>query len=129
METDNSPRSLHPKRKLFLLITLMLLSLIFSRSIDLGYLPESGMKAISVQIEYKGVFQEQIERLITSPLENELQSIPGIKRISSVCEQESATITIFSMIPLNLTVPTFWSGMSQKGFMQACPRGYNVRCF
>ncbi|WP_020614202.1 efflux RND transporter permease subunit [Sediminispirochaeta bajacaliforniensis] len=95
MEADNSPKSLHPKRKLFLLITLMLLSLIFSRSIDLGYLPETGMKAISVQIEYKGVFQEQIERLITSPLENELQSIPGIKRISSVCEQESATITIF----------------------------------
>jgi HAE1 family hydrophobic/amphiphilic exporter-1 len=101
MEIDK-PNRYHPIRKFFVFISIITIGIIGFASIELGYLPESGQKAISIQIEYKGMFENQIERLITNPVENQIESIPGIKRISSVSEREKSIVSLFFFDTANL---------------------------
>jgi HAE1 family hydrophobic/amphiphilic exporter-1 len=82
------------KRALFLLIILTLVLLFYGRGIELGYLPPSAHKTVSVTVEYRGAFEDQIERLVTWPLEEEVSRIPGIKELFSVSEQEKARLYI-----------------------------------
>jgi len=90
----HTSRTLKPVRVLFILLGLTMVFLLYSRSIPLGYLPSSQNKAIQIKLEYRGAFEEEIEKVITNPMEKALSKIAGIKEIFSVSEQEKARINI-----------------------------------
>ncbi|MBW8002837.1 MAG: efflux RND transporter permease subunit [Planctomycetes bacterium] len=91
-----------PSRVFFTLTGLLVLLAVSSLSIPLGYLPGSAKKSIMIRLEYKGAFENQIEKVITNPMEEELSKIAGIKELFSVSEQEKSSINITFFPEINL---------------------------
>ena len=82
------------QRPFFLLLLMLLVALFLMRQASFSYYPESNTRIISITIEFKGTFQEGIEQIITIPLEDELVTLEGLKNISSVSENEKASLTL-----------------------------------
>ena len=82
-----------PHRVILFLIFLCVLLTVCARSIPLGYLPRSIKKSILISLDYRGAFEQEIERTIVDPLENSLSAVAGITEISSVCEKGRARLT------------------------------------
>ena len=56
--------------------------------------PDIDLPYLSVIVPYPGVSPEDAERLLVKPMEVELQTIQGIKRMNSVARQNAAIVTI-----------------------------------
>lgn len=56
--------------------------------------PDIDLPYLSVIVPYPGVSPEDAERLLVKPMEVELQTIQGIKRMNSVARQNAAVVTI-----------------------------------
>ena len=56
--------------------------------------PDIDLPYLSIIVPYPGVSPEDAERLLVKPMEVELQSIQGIKRMNSVARQNAAIVTI-----------------------------------
>jgi len=82
-------------RAIFLFLSLVLLFLFCMRGMQFSYYPQRGRKVLSIRIELKGAWQDQIENLITNPLEEELLGMEGIGKMVSRSEDEKAVITLF----------------------------------
>lgn len=83
-----------PHRVLLLLILLCILMTVYASTIPLGYLPHPFKKSILISLEYRGAFEQQIERALVDPLENSLSVVAGITEISSVCEKDRARVIV-----------------------------------
>jgi HAE1 family hydrophobic/amphiphilic exporter-1 len=83
-----------PRRVILLLAFLCILTVMFSLSISLGYLPRSMKKSVLITLEYRGAFEQEIERTLVDPLEASLSVVAGIAEISSVCEKGRARLII-----------------------------------
>ena len=76
------------------LAALGILLLLSAAAIRLGYLPEAEDKSIQVRFEFQGAFEEEVEGLITDPLESELSRIRGVQEILSLSEQGSSRVSL-----------------------------------
>jgi len=86
-----------PRRVIMLLVLLCIAAGTLAISIPLGYLPRSIKKSILITLEYRGAFEQEIERVVVDPLEAGLSAVPGITEIASVCEKGRArTVITFS---------------------------------
>ena len=83
-----------PRRVSLLLIFLCILIVLFAASVPLGYLPRSQNKSVSVTIECRGSFEEEIERTIVDPLEASIAHVAGIIEIFSVADRGKARLII-----------------------------------
>lgn len=83
-----------PRRVSLLLIFLCILVVLFAASVPLGYLPSSRKQSISVTIECRGAFEEEIERTIVDPLEANIAHVAGIIEIFSVADRGKARLII-----------------------------------
>ena len=83
-----------PHRVGLLLIFLCILITVVASTIPLGYLPRPFKKTILISLEYRGAFEQQIERTLVDPLENSLSAVAGITEISSVCEKGRARVIV-----------------------------------
>ena len=68
-------------RSVFLFLTMMLLFSLSLKGMLLSYYPVTGRKVLSVTIEQRGAWQDQIENFITNPLEEELLQMEGIRSV------------------------------------------------
>ena len=82
----------HPLRVLFIFLGLFSLLLMQGSRIALGYLPRRHANSLSVQVDYRGVFEAEVERTLTVPLENAMAGISGIEEIFSISERERCRI-------------------------------------
>ncbi|QEN07239.1 efflux RND transporter permease subunit [Oceanispirochaeta crateris] len=87
--------SAHRNRAVLLLLTLSLLFVLIIAELQFSYYPQSGRKILSISIELKGVWQDQIETLITNPLESNLLRMNHVKKMISRSEDEQSQITLF----------------------------------
>jgi HAE1 family hydrophobic/amphiphilic exporter-1 len=83
-----------PRRVILLLAFLCILTATFALSIPLGYLPRSMKKSVLITLEYRGAFEQEIERAVVDPLEASLSVVAGITEISSVCERGRARLLV-----------------------------------
>jgi len=84
------------KRPIFItcIVTLILiLGMISFKNIGLELYPEIDFPAIAVITTYGGASPEEIDQLISKPLEDQLGSIPGLKHISTT-NSESLSIIV-----------------------------------
>ncbi len=76
------------------LIVVLLGAISFSRlSVDL--MPDINLPTLTVRTNYSGVGPQEIEELITIPLERALSSTPGVREISSNSSEGSSQVRVY----------------------------------
>ena len=87
--------SLKNKTTIFILTLLLTLFGLFSyKSMPKSLYPDIVMPTIMVQTVYPGNSPEDIENLITRPIEKELKSIKGIKKLTSSSLQDNSSVIV-----------------------------------
>ena len=66
-----------------------------TRLLPLEYFPEVQFPGIFIQIPYQGASAEEVERLVTRPIEEVLSTLSGIKRFRSETNGDGAFIMLF----------------------------------
>ncbi len=83
-----------PKITLMFLVLLIIVGTITFFQLPKREIPEFTFNIGTISTIYPGATPEKVEREITSPLEKELQSIVGIKELTSVSAAGASTISI-----------------------------------
>ncbi|MFN0124427.1 MAG: efflux RND transporter permease subunit [Blastocatellia bacterium] len=78
---------------MFTLVMVLLGGIAFMR-LPVDLMPEIQNPSLSVRISYPGVASEEMENLVTRPMEASLSSAPGIYRISSTSSEGSSSIRL-----------------------------------
>jgi len=87
--------ALKNKNTVYLLTLLLLFFGVYSyRSLPKELFPEIVWPQIMVQTIYPGNSPEDIENLITRPLEKEIENVRGLKEITSVSAQDASMIFV-----------------------------------
>ena len=81
-----------PVTTVVVFVALSLVGLIASRLLPLEKFPDIEFPGIFVQIPYEGSSPEEIERLITRPVEEALATLSGVERMSSTSTENEAQI-------------------------------------
>jgi HAE1 family hydrophobic/amphiphilic exporter-1 len=68
------------------------IGLIASRLLPLAFLPDVEFPYIQIQVPYQGSSPEEVERLITKPIEESLSTLGGIKRMQSTSDANQVQI-------------------------------------
>ena len=81
-----------PVSTVVLFVALALVGLIASRLLPLEKFPDIEFPGIYIEIPYEGSTPEEIERLITRPVEEALATLPGVERMYSTSTENQARI-------------------------------------
>jgi hydrophobic/amphiphilic exporter-1 (mainly G- bacteria), HAE1 family len=76
-------------------VSLALLGLISLKLLPLEFFPDIDFPGMMVQVPYQGSSPEEVERLITRPIEDVLSTMAGIQRMHSNSSQNNAGIFVF----------------------------------
>ncbi len=63
-------------------------------SLPLETFPSVAIETVTIKTSYPGATPEDVERLVTIPIEEEISDLPGMKRVSSVSSEGSSSIVI-----------------------------------
>ena len=80
---------------LMLTLTIMIFGIISLTKLPINLMPDNTPSVLSIITRYHGVSPEQIERIITVPIENSIAEISNIKEIYSVSEDGKSRINVF----------------------------------
>ena len=83
-----------PVATLVFYVAIILLGFISLRQLSVDLLPEISYPRLSVVTEYRGVAPEEIETLITEPLEAAVSRTPGLRRVESVSKEGVSYLTL-----------------------------------
>ena len=83
-----------PVATLMFYVAIILLGFISLRQLSVDLLPEISYPRLSVVTEYRGVAPEEIETLITEPLEAAVSRTPGLRRVESVSKEGVSYLTL-----------------------------------
>jgi HAE1 family hydrophobic/amphiphilic exporter-1 len=72
----------------------ILLGVVSLRELSVDLLPDISYPRLSVITNYPGVAPEEIETLITAPLESAVSRIPGLRRVESVSKEGVSLLTL-----------------------------------
>jgi len=81
-----------PVTTVVIFVALALMGLISSRLLPLEQFPDIEFPGIFVQIPYSGSTPEEVERLITRPVEEALATLSGVERMFSTSSESQAQI-------------------------------------
>ena len=84
----------HPVGTAMLCLAILLFGLVGMRTLAIDLLPAVDMPRISVTTAYEGVAPEEIETLITRPLEQRVSTIEGVTRIESTSAEGLSRIQL-----------------------------------
>jgi HAE1 family hydrophobic/amphiphilic exporter-1 len=76
-----------PVTTLMFFLAIILLGFVSLRELSVDLLPDVSYPRLSVVTQYQGVAPEEIETLITTPLEAAVSRIPGLRRVESVSKE------------------------------------------
>ena len=68
------------------------IGVIASRLLPLEYFPDIEFPFIQVQVDYQGSSPEEVERLITKPIEESLATLSGVKRMTSTSDANQSQV-------------------------------------
>jgi HAE1 family hydrophobic/amphiphilic exporter-1 len=72
----------------------ILLGIVSLRELSVDLLPDISYPRLSVITNYPGVAPEEIETLITAPLESAVSRVPGLRRVESVSKEGVSLLTL-----------------------------------
>jgi len=75
-------------------LAIVLLGFVSLRELSVDLLPDISFPRLSVVTEYPGVSPEEIETLITTPLEAAVSTVPGLRRVESVSKEGFSYMTL-----------------------------------
>ena len=75
-------------------LAVILLGAVSLRELSVDLLPDISYPRLSVVTDYPGVAPEEIETLITAPLESAVSRIPGLRRVESVSKEGVSFLTL-----------------------------------
>ncbi len=75
-------------------LAIVLLGFVSLRELSVDLLPDISYPRISVITEYPGVAPEEIETLITSPLEAVVSTVPGLRKVESISKEGVSFMTL-----------------------------------
>jgi HAE1 family hydrophobic/amphiphilic exporter-1 len=75
-------------------IAVILLGAVSLRELSVDLLPDISYPRLSVITNYPGVAPEEVETLITAPLESAVSRIPGLRRVESVSKEGVSFMTL-----------------------------------
>ena len=81
-----------PVTTVMVFVALSLIGIIASRLLPLEKFPDIQFPGIFVQIPYEGSTPEEVERLITRPIEEALATLSGVEQMRSTSRQDGAEI-------------------------------------
>ncbi|MFC2157673.1 efflux RND transporter permease subunit [Acidobacteriota bacterium] len=68
-------------------LAIILLGVVSLRELSVDLLPDISYPRLSVVTQYSGVAPEEIETLVTMPLESAVSRVPGLRRVESVSKE------------------------------------------
>jgi HAE1 family hydrophobic/amphiphilic exporter-1 len=83
-----------PVTVLMLTVVVVLLGLVSFARLPVDLMPDVEFPSLTVRTSYAGVGPEEMETLVTRPMERSLASVPDIERITGSSSEGSATVTI-----------------------------------
>jgi HAE1 family hydrophobic/amphiphilic exporter-1 len=84
-----------PVTTVMLFVCFAAIGAISAKLLPLEFFPDIEFPAVFVQVPYQGSTPEEVERLITRPIEEAVSTIGGIQRLRSNSSQNEAGIQIF----------------------------------
>jgi HAE1 family hydrophobic/amphiphilic exporter-1 len=75
-------------------LAIVLLGFVSLRELSVDLLPDISYPKLSVVTQYSGVAPEEVETLITTPLEAAVSRIPGLRRVESVSKEGVSFMTL-----------------------------------
>ena len=81
-----------PVTTVMVFVALALMGLVSSRLLPLEKFPDIEFPGLFIQVPYAGSTPEEIERLITRPIEEALATLSGVERMRSTSRQDQAEI-------------------------------------
>jgi hydrophobic/amphiphilic exporter-1 (mainly G- bacteria), HAE1 family len=75
-------------------LAVILLGVVSLRELSVDLLPDISYPRLSVITNYPGVAPEEIETLITAPLESAVSRIPGLRRVESISKEGVSYMTL-----------------------------------
>lgn len=83
-----------PVTTLMLFLSMVVTGIATTRLIPLEFLPDITFPGIFIEAPYPGSSPEEIEKLITRPIEEALSTLGGIERIQSESREDRATVEL-----------------------------------
>jgi hydrophobic/amphiphilic exporter-1 (mainly G- bacteria), HAE1 family len=83
-----------PVTTMMFYLAIVLLGLISLRQLSVDLMPNISYPRLSVMTEYSGVAPEEVETLVTAPLEAAVGRIPGLRRVESVSKEGVSFLTL-----------------------------------
>ena len=81
-----------PVTTVMVFVALALMGLVSSRLLPLEKFPDIEFPGLFIQVPYPGSTPEEVERLITRPIEEALATLSGVERMRSTSRQDQAEI-------------------------------------
>ncbi|MGB8953553.1 MAG: efflux RND transporter permease subunit [Candidatus Aminicenantales bacterium] len=75
-------------------LAVVLFGFVSLRELSVDLLPDINTPKLSVLTQYPGVAPEEIEKLITMPLESAVSQIPGMRRVESISREGISYLTL-----------------------------------
>jgi len=83
-----------PVSTLMICLGLIIMGYISMRNLSIDLLPNLGFPKLTVLTEYSGVAPDEIETLVSIPLEAAFEAITGVKRVTSVSREGISVVSI-----------------------------------
>jgi len=83
-----------PVTTLMIFVAMVVLGLVSMSMLGLDLMPELEIPSVSVITAYEGAGPEEIETLITEPMEDTLSTISGVDEVISVSKEGMSTVTL-----------------------------------
>ncbi len=84
----------NPIVTLLVVICMALAGIYSARHMPVDLFPNLDIPVVNIISHYPGASPEDMERLVSRPMENEIQSIPGVKRVASTSVQGISQVTV-----------------------------------
>jgi len=83
-----------PVTTLMIFVAMVVLGLVSMSMLGLDLMPELEIPSVSVITAYEGAGPEEIETLITEPMEDTLSTISGVDEVISISKEGMSTVTL-----------------------------------
>ncbi|MFQ6070012.1 MAG: efflux RND transporter permease subunit [Candidatus Aminicenantales bacterium] len=83
-----------PVTTLMFFLAVILLGFVSLRELSVDLLPDISYPRLSVVTQYPGVAPEEIESLVTIPLEAAVSTVPGLRRVESISKEGLSYLTL-----------------------------------
>ncbi|UCC40349.1 MAG: efflux RND transporter permease subunit, partial [Candidatus Aminicenantes bacterium] len=84
----------HPIFTVMIMLIVILLGAISFSRLPIDLLPDINFPTLSISTSYSNASPEEMEELITRPVEEAMAAVPGVEEVSSVSSEGSSNVRV-----------------------------------